>query len=894
MPFLSRERIAQAMLAAAAAALLASVFFPYWKLKITAPQYPKGLKVAIYLQGAKGDVAEIDILNHYIGMRSLAKAAALERKLALPGIALTVLGMALAAAFMRRRKWVLLLVFPAIVFPGFFAADLYYWMRDFGLHLDPHAPLSSSIKPFVPPLLGAGKIAQFHAHADFAFGHGLSMLAAILCATAAALVLFGRKSKALVGGAGAAGKAACLAGWTTFICVLGMAAGAAAENTIVVTPSSPRALQDAVERARDGDTLRVKPGVYAGPVTAKKTLRLIGEDYPVIDGGGKGTVLRLSGPATVFRGFVVRGSGDLLSPEDTGLVVSGKDSVVQDNRFEDVLFGVYVQQASGTVLRNNSFYGKELELARRGDLIRTWYSNGVCIEGNRTYGGRDAVLWFSRDMTVRGNDFQGGRYGLHFMYCKDALVEDNRMTGNSVGVYLMYSAGLTLKDNRISENRGPSGFGIGFKDMEGAVIEGNFVSSNRVGLFLENASRTLCRNNTIAANDIGAQVSPSSRQNRFEGNNFMDNAEQVIQDSQSAFTVNDWTQNHWSDYAGYDADGDGIGDIAYSPVRLFERITDRAHAFKIFLNSPAMRAIDYAAATFPIFMPESKFTDQRPLMQPVPMRADAGTPSAPAAWALFSGTLLLPLLGFLKWGGPAIKVCAEEAKAEAARDAGRPLLRIKGLTKRFGDVRVLDGMDLEIRQGEVVALWGPNGAGKTTLLRCLLGLLPFQGEARVMDLDVQSQGKEARRYIGYVPQEIRLHADQSVWETVSFFARLRGVSLARARGLLAEWGLQEGGVRDRHVQYLSGGMKQKLALVLALLSDPPVLFLDEPMSNLDLAARREFGRSLERLKAAGKTLLFCSHRHSEVRKIADRVIVLEAGRHTEIAGTPGAGPEALP
>jgi ABC-type multidrug transport system ATPase subunit len=126
-----------------------------------------------------------------------------------------------------------------------------------------------------------------------------------------------------------------------------------------------------------------------------------------------------------------------------------------------------------------------------------------------------------------------------------------------------------------------------------------------------------------------------------------------------------------------------------------------------------------------------------------------------------------------------------------------------------------------------------------------------------------------------VPQEVRLHAEQSVRDTISFYARLRRVSALRVDQLLESWGLKD--VERRLVRHLSGGMKQKLALVIALLSDPPVLLLDEPTSNLDAATRREFGDLLERLKQAGKTLLFCTHRQSEVWKLADRVVVLKKG-----------------
>jgi len=143
----------------AALLLLLSAWQPYWGLTLHAPQYPKGLHVQAYLNRLEGDVAEIDGLNHYIGMRPLNEAATLERSIAILG----VIGLALLilAAILVHSRWAALLALPALLFPLIFLADLQFWLANFGQNLDPTAPLSSSVKPFVPPVLGEGKIAQF-------------------------------------------------------------------------------------------------------------------------------------------------------------------------------------------------------------------------------------------------------------------------------------------------------------------------------------------------------------------------------------------------------------------------------------------------------------------------------------------------------------------------------------------------------------------------------------------------------------------------------------------------------------------------------------------------------------------------------------------------------------
>lgn len=166
------------LLGAAAVLLLVSMFLPYWKMTLLAPQYPAGLSVEVYVNRLTGDVSEIDGLNHYIGMRPLGEAAQLERAVSLVAVAFLVL-LVLAAIFVH-SPWAALLALPAILWPFIFVADMYYWMRNFGLNLDPTAPLSSSIQPFVPPILGSGMVGQFETIASFEIGLWLAFIAVAL------------------------------------------------------------------------------------------------------------------------------------------------------------------------------------------------------------------------------------------------------------------------------------------------------------------------------------------------------------------------------------------------------------------------------------------------------------------------------------------------------------------------------------------------------------------------------------------------------------------------------------------------------------------------------------------------------------------------------------------
>lgn len=161
----------------AAFILLISIFMPYWKLTLMAPQYPAGLKMETYVNRVTGDVDEIDGLNHYIGMRSLREAAELERSLSI--IMILALILLIAGSIYTHSPFALILTIPAILYPVVFLADLYFWMHNFGMNLNPHAPLSNAVKPFVPPLLGEGLVGQFKTVASWEIGLFMSFASSI-------------------------------------------------------------------------------------------------------------------------------------------------------------------------------------------------------------------------------------------------------------------------------------------------------------------------------------------------------------------------------------------------------------------------------------------------------------------------------------------------------------------------------------------------------------------------------------------------------------------------------------------------------------------------------------------------------------------------------------------
>ena len=153
------NKISKILLGIAFLSIILSIFFPYWHLHLQAPQYPKGLDMHLYVNKLVGDVREIDILNHYIGMKTLEQGAIFERSISLYAISLMLFSTVLAIFI--NNKWAFLFTLPILIYPIIFFLDLFYWLNLFGQNLDPRAPLSSSVDPFTPPLFGSKAIANF-------------------------------------------------------------------------------------------------------------------------------------------------------------------------------------------------------------------------------------------------------------------------------------------------------------------------------------------------------------------------------------------------------------------------------------------------------------------------------------------------------------------------------------------------------------------------------------------------------------------------------------------------------------------------------------------------------------------------------------------------------------
>jgi len=419
-----------------------------------------------------------------------------------------------------------------------------------------------------------------------------------------------------------------------------------------------QSVQAALDAAPPGAVVRVYPGTYNENLILKKTVRLVGIGNPVIRGTGRGSIVLILADSCQVRGLIVEHSGGDLQAEDSGILVKSRSAVLQDNRLRDVLYGIYLLRANGAVIRNNTISGRSwLELGERGAGLHFWDSPDNIVEDNTIFDARDGFyIQSSPGNQVRRNKVFRVRYGVHYMFSDRNTFEDNMFSHGIAGAAIMYSSDIQFRRNAFVHNRGFSSFGILFQDCERCLAEQNLVIDNATGIFMEALHASVFRNNVIGQNDVALQMFSSADENLLSGNNFIQNLSplQLIGSS----TTTRWAErargNYWSNYSGYDLDGNGIGDIPHRIQNVFEYMEGNYPRLRLYLESPAAQAIATAERIVPLIHGPS-VNDPCPLMKAVPVNLHAkGSPPADVkSQTLLAVLSLLMLSGAvqtIRWG----------------------------------------------------------------------------------------------------------------------------------------------------------------------------------------------------------------------------------------------------
>ena len=346
-------------------------------------------------------------------------------------------------------------------------------------------------------------------------------------------------------------------------------------------------VQAAVDAASPGDTVVLGEGVWPGPVTVDKALTLRSDGGLLV--GDAGTTLRIAVPGVLVDQLRVQGSGDDLQGPDACIYVEPEatGTVITDSQLSDCLFGIWVHEADGTRIEGNHIVGRPGERpASKGNGVHLFDASELTIRGNTVEGARDGIYVSAcEDSVIAENVVSHQRYGIHFMYSYDNVIRDNVANHNSGGIALMQSRNLEVVGNTATDN---DRHGILFRDAQYSTIAHNHVANNAEGLFFFSSLDNTIEGNLIAGNQIGARVWAGTERNVVRDNRFVGNRQQVYY---VASADQHWDANYWSDYLGWDQDGDGYGDRPYETDALLARLLHSYPSAVLLLNSPALELL---------------------------------------------------------------------------------------------------------------------------------------------------------------------------------------------------------------------------------------------------------------------------------------------------------------
>ncbi|MGE5180200.1 MAG: nitrous oxide reductase family maturation protein NosD [Bacteroidota bacterium] len=393
-------------------------------------------------------------------------------------------------------------------------------------------------------------------------------------------------------------------------------------------PRVPGAAAAALARAADGDTVLLTRGVHAGPLRLTRRVTLIGEPGAIVDGGGSGSVVTVTAGGVRIERLSIRRSGDSSDSLDAGVRLAASPGArLSDLRLDDVRYGIAAERCDGLEIEGCTLTGRvipsieaapEMDVAA-GNGVHVWYSRGASVRGTSIRAFMDGIyLSFADSIRVEGCSSSGnGRYGLHTMYCQDNRIERNRFVGNIAGCAIMFSNHLDLYRNDFLHNRGPRTYGILLRDCSDGAFRENRLVDNTVAVFMDDSNRNRIAGNLVQDDGWGLILFSSCAGNVFTGNDFTNIDYPVALDMRR--TDNQFDDgargNYWSASEPYDLNGDGIGDVPYSPVSAFAFLSKQYPDLAIFGESPAATALSLAERTIPALRP-SEAVDRYPLVRP--------------------------------------------------------------------------------------------------------------------------------------------------------------------------------------------------------------------------------------------------------------------------------------
>ncbi len=403
-------------------------------------------------------------------------------------------------------------------------------------------------------------------------------------------------------------------GATLFTGALALTGCAAWSAVLQVKPG--QSIAAAIRAAQPGDTVQVERGTYNEHLLIDKRLTLQGLNHPTISGQNSGDVIRVTAADVKIQGLIVRDSGIDLDKQNAGVYIQpGADrATVQDCELVYNLFGIWLENSADSRILRNVITGRRDQMSvNRGNGIQVYNTSGSEVIDNKISFTRDGIyVDISRHALFRGNTIHHVRYGTHYMNTNNSTWEGNQVYQNRGGLALMEVRNLVVRNNIAWGN---DDHGIMLRTIQDSVVENNVVAGNGRGFFIYDAEYNTVKDNLVIGNHSGVHLSAGSKNNKVEGNDFIDNEEQVKFVASSDLEWGQGKGNYWSNYSGWDQNGDGIGDVIYEANDVVDRLNWQYPLLKLLLSSPSIQTLRFVARQFPVLRAPS-IVDKHPRMRP--------------------------------------------------------------------------------------------------------------------------------------------------------------------------------------------------------------------------------------------------------------------------------------
>ncbi len=396
---------------------------------------------------------------------------------------------------------------------------------------------------------------------------------------------------------------------------------AALANVLKVgTSQSYHSIQQAINASQNGDTVLVDPGIYKEKnITVNKSIVLIGNNYPVLDGEHKYEIISVKANNVTIKGFKLMHSGVSSITDIAGIkIYENKNVTISGNILEDTFFGIYLQKATDCLVENNKLTAYATTDQASGNGIHCWQCDSLRIIRNTVTGHRDGIYFefVTSSVIWRNISRDNSRYGLHFMFSHNDAYISNIFQNNSAGVSVMFTHGVKMFNNVFEDNWGDGCYGIFLKEITDSYILGNKFLRNTTGISMEGANRVLVEKNEFINNGWAFKIQASCMDDTLTHNNFIGNSFDIA--TNGTLVLNNFNNNYWDKYEGYDLNKDNLGDVPYHPVSMFSMIVAENPTAMILFRSIMASLFDKIEKIIPSLTPEN-LVDKSPFMKPLPL-----------------------------------------------------------------------------------------------------------------------------------------------------------------------------------------------------------------------------------------------------------------------------------